>query len=175
LQMLLSGVQDDSPLAAATEQAALDQLGNPSPYTADVVKNLYSDLAGGIDDEFAQDERALGERMAARGLFGSAGKDFHSGRLSDLNVGRRSAKTALASDLARDFATSYGDYNANAINQGQNVSGQDDAQTLQWLQSLLGFGQQGFENDMDVAQFEANQNADYQQLLQMMLAAGYGA
>lgn len=175
LSMLLSGAQGEgSELSDATGQAALDQLHNPSPYNADVVKNTYTDLAGGIDSDFDARQRSLDNQFARRGLWGSVGKDFASGRAADTEIGRRDAKTSLASDLARNFATSYGDYNANAINQGANVAGQEDQSARQWLQQLLGYGQQGFENDLSVAQFNDQQNDEYERLLQLMLQAGYG-
>lgn len=174
LQMLLNGTQDTE-LEDATESAALDQLHNPSPYNSDVVKNLYADLGAGIDTDYDSRVRGLDESMARRGLYGSLGKDFHSGRLADTELGRRDAKTTLARNLATDFAKSYGDYNANAISQGQGVAGSQSSDALNWLQSTLGYGQQGFENDLATEQLNAQQDDEYQQLLQMMLAAGYGA
>lgn len=177
LSTLMSGVNGEgagSELAGATNDAALGQLRNPSPYNSDEVKAQYDWLAGDIDDDFSQRERSLDESMARRGLYGSAGKDFHSGRLSDLNVGQRSAKTSLARDLANKYATSFGDYNRNAITQGQNVSGQANNQSLDWLKTLFGYGQQGFDNDMQSAEFNARRDDEYNRLLQMMLQAGYG-
>lgn len=174
LSQLLAGSQDTD-LEDATESAALDQLHNPSPYNSDVVKNLYADLGAGIDTDYDSRIRGLDESMARRGLYGSSGKDFHSGRLADTELGRRDAKTTLARNLATDFAKSYGDYNANAISQGQGVAGAQSGDALDWLRATLGYGQQGFENDLAVEQLNQNEDQNYQQLLQMMLAAGYGA
>lgn len=175
LNLLTTRLQEPGDLRTAIEASALDRINNPSPFNAGVVKDLYSDLGAGVDADYDARIRGLDEGMARRGLFGSLGKDFHSGRLADTELGRRDAKTTLAKDLARNFAQSYGDYQSDSVNQGLGVTGTGDARTLDYVRSILGLGQQGFENDMAVAQFNANQNDEYQRLLQMMLAAGYGA
>lgn len=177
LPMLMGGVegQDNAgTLRNATNAKIRGQLESSSPYDSQEVRNEYDWLSGNIDDQFSTDERALDERMAARGLYGSAGKDFHSGRLSDLNVGKRNAKTTLARDLANKFATTKGQYDANAINQGLDGTNATQNSQLQWLQQLMGYGQQGFENDLSTAQFNAGQDMNSQDFLLRMLAAGYG-
>lgn len=178
LEMILAGLRGNGAsgeLRAALNEAIMAQLAGPNPYNSEAVRSEYEWLAGNIDDDFTQRERATDEGMAARGLYGSAGKDFHSGRLSDLNVGRRSAQTTLAHDLASDYARSEADYRRSAIEQALVGAGAANQEELQWLMTLLGYGQQGFENDMRTAEFNTRQNQDYERLLQMLLGAGYGA
>jgi hypothetical protein len=163
------------PLTTATRTAALNQLNSPSPYNADAVKNEYDTLAANIDDQYAQDQRAQINADARRGLYGSQGKDFESGRLSDLNVGKRSAKTALAADLADKYATTLGQYQSNAINQGSNVAQTGQNNQLAWLNALMGYGQQGFNNDLATADFNQRANESDQDYELRLLQLGYGA
>lgn len=176
LSLLTSrGVEGDrTALESATDAKLLERLNSSSPYDSQAVRDEYDWLAGGIDDQFAMDERALDEGMARRGLFGSAGKDFHSGRLSDLNVGRRSAKISLAQDLANKYATSKGAYDSEAINQAQAGNAQADATRRAWLSQLMGYGNDAFANDLATAEFNQRQNESEQDFLMRMLAMGYG-
>lgn len=153
LQQLLTGAQGQD----------WQKLFESSPYNSKAVKDQYSWLAGNIDDQFATDERNLDSSMAARGLYGSAGKDFHSGRLSDLNVGRRTAKEGLAQDLAHQYASSAGNW----------AMGANNAQ-MGWVNQLMGYGQNAFNNDLSTAEFNHEQDMDYQRLLEEMNRAGYG-
>ena len=139
------------------------------------MRKEYDWSAGNIDDDFDTRQRMLDQQMAARGLFGSAGKDFHSGRLSDLNVGRRSAKESLARDLDTKYAQSYNDYLSNAINEGQTATNAQNAQQLSWLNALIGYGDTAFNHDLETAKFNHGLDIDYEALLKAMLAAGYGA
>lgn len=176
LDLLTGGAMgtNQSPVQQATNQKLLDQLHSSSPYDSKAVRDEYDYLAGNIDDQFAQDTRNLDEGMAARGLYGSAGKDFHSGRLSDLNVGKRSAKTALAQDLANKFATTKGQYDANAISQGQAGAAQGNADQMNWLRSLMGYGNDAFNNDLATAEFQQRQNESEQDYMLRLLQLGYG-
>lgn len=184
LPYLLGGLQAGPPenaLRDATNTAITSQLDSPSPYDSKAVRDEYDWMAGSIDDDYAQRERATDEGMARRGLFGSAGKDFHSGRLSDLNVGRRSAKATLAQDLGNKYATTAGQYRNAAIGQGLQgaaandaTTGHADAKTLDYINSIMGFGQQAFQNDMSTAQFNRQQDEDTQSFLERLLAQGYG-
>lgn len=133
------------------------QLNAQNPYNTDAVKSLYSWLGGNIDDQYALKEKGLRDEMARRGLSDSTGELGLTGRLADLNIQKRSAQSNMAQDLAHQFASSEGQFQ-----QGK----------LPWLQSLLGYGQQGFNNDLATAQFNANQNNAYQDFLLKML--GYG-
>lgn len=176
LSLLTGGAQgtNQTPLQAATNAKLLDRLNSSSPYDSDAVRSEYDYLAGNIDDQFAMDSRALDEGMARRGLYGSTGKDFHSGRLSDLNVGRRSAKISLAQDLANKFATTKGQYDTDAITQAENATNASDANQRSWLNQLMGYGQDAFTNDLATAEFNQRQNESEQDFLMRMLAMGYG-
>ncbi len=163
-----------SELQQATTAKTLEQLKGSSPYGSKEVQDQYNWDAGTIDDQFAQDQRQLDESMAARGLYGSSGKDFHSGRLSDLNVGKRTAKESLARDLTHQYATTKGQYDANAINQGQQGSAQGDAQQRAWMQQLMGYGNDAFSHDLDTAKFQQGQNESEQDFMLRLLQQGYG-
>jgi hypothetical protein len=171
----LGGGGFSSTLQSDTLKAADDQLNNPSPYNSQAVKDQYDWLAGNIDDDFATKQRQLDEDQARKGLYGSVGKDFHSGRAADLNVGQRTAKTSLARDLANQYATTAGQYGANAITQGQNTTTQANANNLAYLSQLMGFGQNAFNNDLQTAQFGQHQSENEQDYLLRLLEAGYGA
>lgn len=144
----------------------LNQLasGYTNPYDSAAVKSEYDRLAQGIDDQYATNQRTTNNSFARQGLYGSAGKDFNSGRLADLNIGQRTAKTALASDLAQKYADT-----AAAFQQAQNQRSMD------WLRTLMGFGQQAFENDITTN--ELNRRADESErdyLLRIMQLANGG-
>lgn len=176
LKLLMGQVQgeNDSELDTLTEDKIKKQLAESSPYASQDVRDEYDWLAGTIDDRFKTDERLLGDRMAARGLYGSAGKDFHTGRAADLNVGARSAKISLAQDLANKYATTKGQYDANAIDQAQENSARDDAERRAWLQSLMGYSDDAFNHDLAAAEFDRRTNESEQDFLLRMLMAGYG-
>ena len=90
-----------------TDQQLTEALRNPSGFDNAEVQRLYEQMGQGIDDRFRQEQTALEEQMAARGLSDSS---ILGGRLADLNVGRRSARTELANQLltqrAQDLAQS---------------------------------------------------------------------
>lgn len=176
LSLLTGGAMgtNQTPLGEATNRKLLDQLNASSPYDSQAVRDEYDWLSGNIDDDYAMQTRSLDEGMASRGLYGSSGKDFHSGRLSDLNVGQRSAKVSLAQDLANKYATTKGQYDANAINQAQSGSAQEQADRRAWLSQLMGYGQDAFTNDLASAEFNQRQNESEQDFLLRMLQMGYG-
>ena len=143
--------------------SSLDILGQlmggataPGKYGTQQVKDAYDWMGGQIDDQYKLAEKDLQEEMARRGLSTST---IGAGRLSDLNVGRRSAKEALAYDLGDKIAS---------------TGAADQSSRLDWLRNLIGYGQQGFENDLATANFNANQNNNWQDFLLKMLGAGYG-
>ena len=94
--------------------------------------------------------------------------------MSDLNIGRRNARTNLAQDLAHQYASTLGDYQTNAVNAGNQTANASGNNQLSWLQQLMGYGQQGFNNDLNTARFNADQNNTYQDFLLKMLSQGYG-
>lgn len=137
----------------------LEGINAPGAFDTDALRDQFEYLSGDIDDDFTMANRDLDESMARRGLYGSTGADFHSGRAADLNVGRRTARTALARDLAHQAAQS---------------GAQDRRDRLAWLSALMGFGQQAFENDLTTALFDRNTAQDEQSLLEQLLGFGYG-
>ncbi len=163
-----------TPLQDATTKATLDQFNTPNPFNSDEVKREYGDLGAGIDADYDTRQRNLSNQFAQRGLFGSVGKDFASGRAADTEVGRRTAKTQLASDLAKAQAVSQGQYQANAINQGQAGTQQGQGNQLAWLNALMGYGNDAFNHDLSTANFQENQNENEQDYLLRLLQAGYG-
>lgn len=128
--------------------------GSPTGYDDAALKSEFARLAGGIDDEFAQRQEALNDEMAARGLFDSAGKGLMTGRLSDLNIGRRSAKVDLADRLSTKRAES--------LNQGRQS----------WFDRLNQFGQQAFDNDYRSAAFNFDVQNAQDKLLLALLGGG---
>ncbi len=177
LPLLTGGANGTSqtPLQTATTQATLDQLKNPNPYNSQAVQDEYSNLAGNIDADYASKQRDITNQDARRGLYGSLGKDFESGRMADTAVGQRTAKEQLATSLAQAQAQSQGQYQANAINQGQQGTQQNTNSTLAYLQSLMGYGQQAFNNDATTTQIQDSENNNEQEYLLQLLQAGYGA
>lgn len=155
----------------ATQQAILDQLKNPNAYNSDAVKSAYNWLGGNIDDQYNLQRQQLGEEMARRGLGAST---IYGGRLNDLNIGQRSAKESMAQDLAQQMAKSQQSATGQAISQGLTGGTTAQGNQLDWLSALMGYGQQGFNNDLATAQFNANQNNSWQDFLLKMLSAGYG-
>lgn len=165
---------DQTDMERATNTKLLDRLNSSSPYDSKAVRDEYDFLSGNIDDDYAMQGRSLDDQMARRGLYGSAGKDFHSGRLSDLNVGKRSAKVSLAQDLANKYATTKGQYDANAIDQAQSGNAQADATRRAWLSQLFGYGNDAFNHDLAGAEFQQRQNESEQDFLLRMMREGYG-
>lgn len=126
-------------------------MGSPTGYDDEALRGEFDRLAGQIDDQFKLDQSSLESEMAARGLADSAGKGLMTGRLSDLNVGRRSAKV----DLAERLSTKR----AEALNSGR----------MGWLDRLTQFGQSAFDNDYRTAALNADiQNAQDRLLLSLL-------
>lgn len=174
LGQLMAGTQGKgagSEVQGATQQAILDQLKNPNAYGSDAVKSAYDWMGGSIDDQYDLQRKDLEEEMARRGLTTST---IGAGRLSDLNIGQRSAKASMAQDLGQKMAESQQSATGQAINQGMAGGSGAQANQQSWLQQLMGYGQQGFENDMSTAKFNQTQNNDWQEYLMKMLGQGYG-
>lgn len=120
-----------SPIAGSSNvnDALARLLGSPSAYQSKDVMATYNQLGSQIDDQFNQQVTGVNEEMARRGLYDST---IAGGRLYDTEVGRRSAKTSLAQDLARQQAEKYDSANQAAIglglqDQGQRFNQQDSA------------------------------------------------
>lgn len=159
-----SGVQN------ATQQAALNQLNNPSPYGSNDVRSLYNWEAGNIDDQYALQRQAVGDQMARRGLGTST---IHAGNLNNLNIGQRSALAQLGENLNQNYAQTLGQYQANAINQGNQVGTSAQNNQQNWLSQLMGYGQQGFNNDLATNAQNQNATNNYQNYILSLLGMGY--
>lgn len=176
VDLLQGGIQgtNKSDLQKATEAKALDRLNGSSPYGSKDVQDEYNWLAQNIDDDYAMQGRALDNSFANKGLYGSAGKDFHSGRLADLNVGRRSAKETLAQDLATKYATSKGQYDAQAVDQANQIGQTDQANRFAWLNNYFNYGNDAYNHDLATAEFQQRQNESEQDYILRLLQMGYG-
>jgi len=102
----------------------------PSGFDNAAVKQLYDQMGQNIDDQYSQQQTALREEMAGRGLSDSS---ILGGRLADLNVGQRQARTELANQLGIQRAQDYANQR-NAV-LGLGLQGQGQA-----LQAELGRG-----------------------------------
>ena len=176
LAQLLKGVAGQGAGGAtsdATQAAIQAQLKNPNAYNSDAVKQAYNWEAGNIDDRFSLEQKQLAEDMARRGLSNSTGELGMGGRLSDLNIAKRSARETLAEQLAQKMAESQQSATGQAI--GQGLAGANSAQqnAQSWLGQLMGYGQQGFNNDVTTQSINNQQNQSYQDFLLKMLGLGY--
>lgn len=192
LQSLLTGGNAVQGPSAQTTSAINNLLANPSAYDSAAVQNTYNTLGGQIDDQYALQQKQLTNDMAARGLSDSS---IAGGKLSDLNIGQRSAKEQLAASLATQQAQDLSGATSNAINlglsgtaQGQTASAQNYAQQLQALgfnqnnantntaqqsailQQILGYGQQGFNNDVTTQNVNQNSQNEEDQLQEYLLS-----
>lgn len=164
------GAPNTSPLGAATTNAAMNQLNSPSPYSSTDVKNLYNWLSGNIQDQYALQKNQLAQDMAARGLGAST---IYAGNLNDLNIGQRSAQESLAQDLAQNYAQTLGQYQANAINQGNQVSTQNQNNYQNLIAQLMGYGQNAFNNDVTTQELNQNAQTNWQNYILNLLNMGY--
>lgn len=129
-------------------------LGAPSSYGSDAVQQTFGRLSGQIDDDFTQRERLLEEDMARRGL---ADSSIRGGRLQDLNVGRRSARTELADRLIEQQAQTQSSDTARAIAQAMGLQGQQfgQAATASGINQNITAG--NFARDLAARQFGAGE------------------
>lgn len=163
--------------SGSVDAAIADAMRTPSGFDNAAVQQLYDRLGQNIDDQYAQQDTRLREEMASRGLSDSS---IQGGRLADLNVGKREAKTELANQLgiqrAQDFAQQrnaaiglglqgqqqalqralgYGNLGLDTQRLGLAAQGQSFGQQLQGLQFQNQLGQQGFQNALSSAQLAA--------------------
>ena len=174
LGMLLGNVQGNgagSQVQQATQRNTLDLLNNPSAYGLDQVKDAYGYLGGQIDDQFAVNRSKLGDEMARRGLGAST---INAGRLNDLNIGQRDAKTNLAYDLAHQYASGLDSARQGAISAGNTVGTTAQNNNQSALQQLMNYGQQGFQNDLATNQANQSASDSYRNFILQLLGMGYG-
>lgn len=138
------------------QQMILRSLQNPSAYGADAVQQSFNRLSGQIDDDFRQQETSLEEDMARRGL---ADSSIRGGRLQDLNVAKRSARTELADRLVERQAETQSADTARAIAQAMGFDSQGFNQGLAGYQANLAGNAQNFQQDLASRAFEGDQNA----------------
>ena len=125
-----------------------------NPYGTQQLQDSYNWLGGQIDDQYDVRRQELGEEMARRGLGAST---IYGGRLNDLNIGQRTARENLGYDLTQRQAS------------GESQAGRD---RLDYIRSLIGYGQQGFENDMSTAEFDRRSNNDYEEFIRWLMGQG---
>ena len=126
-------------------------LNDPGGYSFGEVEKLYSRLGQDIDDQFTTADQRLREEMASRGI---ADSTIFGGRSQDLNVAKRSAKQDLLSDLGTQ--------------QAQALFGQQTG----WLDRLMGYGQNAFNNDMTQAEFNRLLQSDQDRMMLALLGVG---
>lgn len=119
-----------SALDSEMQRRLLQALDNPSAFDNAAVQQLYDRMGQNIDDQYAQQQTALREEMAARGLSDSS---LLGGRLADLNVGQRQARTELANQLGIQRAQDFAQQRNALLGLGMQQQGQN-------LQAELGRG-----------------------------------
>ena len=177
LQSLIAGAGgkgQGSELRAQAMKAAADRLAAPNPYGEAQYKAQYENQARGINDQFATAQRKLSDEMAARGLYGSVGKDFNSGRAADLNIGQRNALSDMSMNLANEQAKNQAAYQQQGIDQALAASGLDQNSAMQYINTLMGYGQNAFNNDLATNAANSRDAQAQQDFLLQMLKAGYG-
>jgi hypothetical protein len=148
----------------------LATLGSPSTYTAPDVLRSYGRLSQDIDDSYAQQETALREEMARRGL---ADSSIQGGRLQDLNVAKRSAREELATQLLDRQAQTGAQDRLAAITAALGYQGQQGSQALE--RERLAQGGQQFDRSLaeQGRQFDTSTGLDTRRLaLEQTLGLG---
>lgn len=178
-------------IGQAREQGIFDAMQNPSRYDSNVAQSTLQRFKSGLDEDFDVKRQLIGEEMSRRGLDAST---IHGGRLGDLTIQHDRNLSNLMADILREQANTYasdrasaygmaGDYEddqygraadtyrTNAATQGQNYG-----QQMGWLQQLMGYDQQGYENQITTEEFNRQlDNDEFDQWLQMYLASGGGS
>ena len=152
---------------ALTGQALADALRNPSAFDNEAVQQAYSRMGQDIDDRFSQQQTALREEMAARGLSDSS---IMGGRLSDLNGGQRQARTELATQLGMQRAQDFAGARNAAI--GLGMQSQGNALQAELGRGNLSLGQQRASADLELGR--GNLSLGQQRLAQDAQAAQFG-
>ena len=123
------------------EKALRELLANPTGFTDEMFQKNYNRLAGQIDDEYAINQQDVQTEMARRGLSDST---INAGRLNDLNIGKRSAKTELADRTLYEMGQALTQGKQNATGQAIGYGNTQNAQAMEGLQQL--FELLGLEN-----------------------------
>lgn len=105
-----------SPIDPALTQAILGWLGDPQKYSSQAFNADVEKAYGGIDDEYALNQKSLTDNLASRGLGSTGDSSIGLGRLSDLNVGRKSAKETVLGQLSSDRDKRFSTDLSNAVN-----------------------------------------------------------
>ena len=124
--------------AQSLQGMAQQLLQNPSAYNDQAMQAQFARMSGQIDDQYKQKEVATREEMARRGLSDSS---IAGGRLADLNVGKRSAQTELAAQIAEQAANRYTSDRVAAMNAALGVNAQDIQQNQFGQQMGLNYAQ----------------------------------
>lgn len=130
------------------EQQLMDWFGNPSAYNAPQALETYNRLNTQLSQGYDIQRQRLGEEMARRGIDAST---IHGGRLSDLGSEQARAQADLAGTIATDQARTLASDRSQA------------------LAALLGYGQQGFENQLAQSQLGHQFDMDEFQMILALL------
>lgn len=150
------------------EQMISQMLGSPSAYGSDAVQSSFNRLSGQIDDDFTQQTRSLEENMAQRGLSDSS---IRGGKMQDLNVAKRSARTELADRLVERQAETQSADTSRAIAQAMGYGSQSFNQGLGTFNANQGANSQNFQQDLAARAFQGDQNA--MEVLRNLDVAGF--
>jgi hypothetical protein len=160
-----------TPLQTATNTSITNSLNNPlGGYGLDQVAQIRAANDADTNAQFAAEQKQLDEGLAARGLGASS---IGQGYYGDL-AGQQARAIASANAGLTANAAQLGQAGTIAAqNAGTNASATQNNSQLNWLNSLMGYGQQGFNNDL--ATNAANQTAqnNYQNYILQLLGLGY--
>jgi hypothetical protein len=160
-------------VTGATQQAVLNLLGQPDPYSSDVAKTTYNNLSGAIDDQYNVEDQQIQEEMARRGITASS---IYGGRLQDSNAMRKTAKEQLADSILTQQAETNSAARTNAIGAANTVGGQSYSQDASTAQLRDALSRGSFADALSA--FQANQAAQNQSFTQGEQAyqdyAGFG-
>ncbi|MCK5316331.1 MAG: hypothetical protein KAJ55_00375 [Anaerolineales bacterium] len=104
------------------EQQARAQIGDPSRYSADLVKQGQDVIEDSLARLRSTGKRGLEEHYASRGLTGSSLEGFGMGDFES-ELQRLGAERSF--DLGREQATTYGQDRASAMGAGLGIGGQN--------------------------------------------------
>ena len=173
LSQLLTGVSGQgagSAVSNATQQAELAQLANPNPYQSAAVQAQETAGQDTLNQQFGAEQKQLDEYLASRGI---AASSFGGGYQGDLAGQQATAEAGLQSNILTNEAASQLAGTGQAISQGQSGAASATNTAQSWLNQLMGYGQQAFNNDTTTNAANTQQNQNYQNFLLQMLGMGY--